>query len=276
MAKREERKQEDLYIKETRRSKSFFITSSAKMTEEKGVSKTTISSSVFTKMSQSFSDGEHLLDADIRESNGAIIYMLQEMQKDLDDVYNEVSASSFQASYFPFTTIDSASIGLISSSLVPDSDNAYDLGSSTKEFKNLYIDGTANVDAINLNGTAISVTAANINSVTGKLDSTGGTISGPLGNRITGFTGGDTTPSVNGGNVFVTANTKSATSITTFDNAVEGQMITIIFGDANTTLVHNTSAILLAGARNWTAASGDTITIIYNRVWYEVCRSDNT
>ena len=184
MADFKERKKEDLFIKEKRRGKNFFITSSAKMDNAKGVSKTTISSSVFTKMSQSFADGDYLLDDGIREINGSVLYMLQEMQQDIDDVYNEVSASSFQSSYFPIARIDSGSFQYISSSgqismmtasigggiftsaslaaggggnadfssvgenIVPDSDNARDLGSSTKEFRNLYIDGTAYIDSL--------------------------------------------------------------------------------------------------------------------------------
>ena len=45
------------------------------MNEEKGVSKTTISSSVFTKMSQSFAEGEYLLDDAIREPNASLIFI---------------------------------------------------------------------------------------------------------------------------------------------------------------------------------------------------------
>ena len=153
----EERKREDLFIKPKRRAKNFFITSSAKMSEEKGINKTTISSSVFTEMSKSFSDGEYLLDAAIREPNASIIYMLQEMQQDLDDVYNEASASAFQASFFPFARIDSGSFGLISSSLVPGIDSKYDLGSSGKEWNDLYIDGTANIDSLAMGTTVTSI-----------------------------------------------------------------------------------------------------------------------
>jgi len=155
---REERKKEDLFIKPKRRAKNFFITSSAKMDDNKGVTKTTISSSVFTKMSQSFSEGDYLLDDGVREINGSVLYMLQEMQQDIDDIYNEVSASAFQASFFPFATIDSGSLGVISSSLVPDKDSKYDLGSSGKEWNDLYVDGTAYIDSLDLNGTNITTT----------------------------------------------------------------------------------------------------------------------
>ena len=47
--------------------------------------------------------------------------------------------------------------------LRPESDNDVDLGASGAEFKDLYIDGTAYLDAIDFNGTAISATAAEIN-----------------------------------------------------------------------------------------------------------------
>tara|TARA_R110002012_G_scaffold57797_1_gene149204 strand:- start:529 stop:3231 length:2703 start_codon:yes stop_codon:yes gene_type:complete len=46
--------------------------------------------------------------------------------------------------------IGSASIDNVSSSLTPDLDNTYDLGSSTKQWKDLYIDGTANIDSASI------------------------------------------------------------------------------------------------------------------------------
>ena len=52
-------------------------------------------------------------------------------------------------------------------SILPTTDNDVDLGSSSLEFKDLYIDGTAYVDAINFNGTAISATAAELNIMDG-------------------------------------------------------------------------------------------------------------
>lgn len=54
-----------------------------------------------------------------------------------------------------------------SNSFSPKTDNTYDLGSSTFEFKDAYIDGTAYVDAIDLNGTAITATGTEINYLSG-------------------------------------------------------------------------------------------------------------
>ena len=55
----------------------------------------------------------------------------------------------------------------IDSNVIPNTDNTYDLGSSTKEWKDIYIDGTAYLDGINFNGTAITSTAAELNILDG-------------------------------------------------------------------------------------------------------------
>ncbi len=55
----------------------------------------------------------------------------------------------------------------VDSNIIPDDDDSYDLGSSTQEWKDLYIDGVAYLDAINFNGTAITATAAELNILDG-------------------------------------------------------------------------------------------------------------
>ena len=57
--------------------------------------------------------------------------------------------------------------GEVDSNIIPDDDNTYDLGSSSKEWKDIYIDGVAYIDAINFNGTAITSTAAELNIMDG-------------------------------------------------------------------------------------------------------------
>ena len=81
----------------------------------------------------------------------------------------------------------------------PTTDDDIDLGSSGKEFKDLYIDGTAYVDAINYNGTAITSTAAELNLMDG------GTSAG-----TTAVAGGD-------GLVTNDAGTMRQTTVDTFD-----------------------------------------------------------
>ena len=75
----EERKEDDLFIKDKaqRRTKNFFVTSSAKMDDKDGVNATTISSSVFQEISKSFADGTHLLNTATLSEQGPILYMLK-------------------------------------------------------------------------------------------------------------------------------------------------------------------------------------------------------
>ena len=62
--------------------------------------------------------------------------------------------------------------GEVDSNIIPDDDNTHDLGSSSKEWKDIYIDGVAYLDAINFDGTAISATAAELNIMDGVTSTT--------------------------------------------------------------------------------------------------------
>ena len=55
----------------------------------------------------------------------------------------------------------------VNSSIIPNTDDTYDLGSSGQQWKDIYIDGVAYLDAIDFNGTAISSTAAELNLLDG-------------------------------------------------------------------------------------------------------------
>ena len=109
--------------------------------------------------------------------------------------------------------------------VVPVTDNDVDLGASGTEFKDLYIDGTAHVDAINYNGTAISATAAELNIMDGVTASTselnimdGVTATTAELNLMDGGTSAGTT-AVAGGDGIVTNDdgTMSQTTVDTFD-----------------------------------------------------------
>jgi hypothetical protein len=55
----------------------------------------------------------------------------------------------------------------VNSSIIPNTDNTFDLGSTGQEWRDLFVDGTAYLDAINFNGTAITATAAELNILDG-------------------------------------------------------------------------------------------------------------
>lgn len=71
------------------------------------------------------------------------------------------------------TSSDNVTFG---SALTPDANNTIDIGTSSAQFKDLYIDGTAYLDAIDFNGTAISSTAAELNIVDGSTAATSTTL----------------------------------------------------------------------------------------------------
>ncbi len=69
-----------------------------------------------------------------------------------------------------FGDADTDSITLtadVASNIVPDVDDTYDLGTATKQWRNLYIDGTAEVDTLSINGTVVTSTAAELNILDG-------------------------------------------------------------------------------------------------------------
>ena len=57
----------------------------------------------------------------------------------------------------------------VNSDIIPNTDDAYDLGSSSQQWRNLYIDGTAEIDTLAINGTTVTSTAAEINKLDGYL-----------------------------------------------------------------------------------------------------------
>lgn len=87
------------------------------------------------------------------------------------------------------------------------------------------------------------------------------------------FVSGDTTPSVAGGDNWRCANA-GATSITYFDDGMDGQQILVRL-DANTTIVHNNSFIRAKGNANIVGASSNVFVsfIRLSNIWFELSRS---
>ena len=56
--------------------------------------------------------------------------------------------------------------GEVDSNSTPDDDNTYDLGSSTKEWKDLFIDGTAHIDTLDVDGNAGVIGNLNVTGTT--------------------------------------------------------------------------------------------------------------
>ena len=125
---------------------------------------------------------------------------------------------------------------------------------------NIDVDGTSNLDNIDVDGTATFALRTVFEPVT--------------------FTAGDTSPDVRFGRVFKTNNGSvlGTTTIDGFDNGVAGQIIHIIHMDNSTDYSDETNLQLFRGLDHTTAETNDTITFVCvdGTKWVELGRSDNT
>ena len=55
----------------------------------------------------------------------------------------------------------------VDSSIIPDDDDTYDLGSSSQQWRNIFIDGTAEIDTLSIDGTAVTSTGIELNVLDG-------------------------------------------------------------------------------------------------------------
>ena len=86
------------------------------------------------------------------------------------DFLNKVEVDSSNNRWGFYVEVSSSAVEQVriqDGAIVPVTDNDIDLGTSSLEFKDVYIDGTAYLDAINFNGTAITSTAAELNILDG-------------------------------------------------------------------------------------------------------------
>jgi len=86
------------------------------------------------------------------------------------DFLNKIEVDSTNNRWGIYVEVSSSAVEQIriqDGAIVPVTDNDIDLGTSSLEFKDLYLDGTAYLDTISLNGTAITSTAAELNILDG-------------------------------------------------------------------------------------------------------------
>ena len=118
---------------------------------------------------------------------------------------------------FGNATTDTVSFGAdINSNFIPDVDDTYDLGSSAQEWRNLYVDGTANIDSLvadtaDINGGTIDGTVIGGTSAAAITGTTISSTSGFSGN-LTGNVNGNVTGNVTGA---LTGNASTATALQT-------------------------------------------------------------
>ena len=116
--------------------------------------------------------------------NTAKLYVSGNAQIDgtltVDGVVNFKAGSSGSVSLGDDNTDNVVFNADVNSSIIPNTDNTYDLGSPSKEWRNLHIDGTANIDTLAADGATISnnldvqgITTLDSTSIVGELVITG-------------------------------------------------------------------------------------------------------
>ncbi len=123
--------------------------------------------------------------------------------------------------------------------IVPITDNDIDLGTSSLEFKDLFVDGTANIDTLSLDGTAITATGAEINLVDG-----GATVG------TTAVADGDGILHNDGGTMRVTSATTFKTYFQTGVTAAAIAADDIASGDAAVNLTTSSGNVTIDAAAN--------------------------
>lgn len=104
-------------------------------------------------------EGSAKLKGDVTLSEGSNVTLTQSG--------NDIEIASSGGASGATTALDNLASVAINTSLISDTDDTDDLGSATKEWKDLYVDGTAYLDAIDLNGTLLTATGAELNYVDG-------------------------------------------------------------------------------------------------------------
>ena len=151
--------------------------------------------------------------------------------------------------------------GEVDSDIIPDDDDTHDLGSSSKEWKDLYIDGVAYLDAINFNGTSITSTAAELNLLDGVTASTaelnildGVTSTAAELNLVDGITAGTVTAS----KALIVDSNKDLTGLRNL--TIAGDLT--VSGDDITMATNTAGNLLIADGTNFNSVAATSLSEI--------------
>jgi hypothetical protein len=165
-----------------------------------------------------------------------------------------------------FTTLQLTGSTNILSDLLP-TDGTFDLGSSTKEFQDLYIDGTAYLDAVDIDSGAIDGTAIGANShSTGKFTTL----------QATGtFLDGDGGAGASGQVLSSTGSTTNWITVSTLTNLVENNSVFIGFNPSSTTNSASFNVSVGTTALDAITTGDNNVAIGYNSLTAATTTSSN-
>ena len=119
-------------IKTSLDSSRLFITGSS-------ASGDTILTSSYHTMTASFADNSYLNSQYMTWTEGGLVYIIQKMKQDINDLFVEVSKSVYEEQVTNLSTITTAQITNLSGSLIPMDTGSDNLGSATKPFHDLFV-----------------------------------------------------------------------------------------------------------------------------------------
>ena len=122
----------------------------------------------------------------------------------------------------------------VDSHLIPNTDDTYDLGSASKEWRNLYIDGTANIDTASVGTANITTLTATGTSTLTTVDINGGAIDGTAIGGTSASTGAFTTLTI-GGSTGITSVDTDLSSVSASDDTVASAKAIKTYVDAQVT-----------------------------------------
>ena len=138
----------------------------------------------------------------------------------------------------------------VDSSIIPDDDDTYDLGSSSQQWRNIFIDGTAEIDTLAIDGTTVTATAAELNILDGV------TATAAELNILDGVT--STAAELN----ILDGVTSTAAELNILDGAtvVVGEINALDLGSTGTGTAINSKAVVLDANKDYTGIRNLTLT----------------
>jgi len=138
----------------------------------------------------------------------------------------------------------------VDSSIIPDDDDTYDLGSSSQQWRNIFIDGTAEIDTLAIDGTTVTATAAELNILDGV------TATAAELNILDGVTSTAAELNILDGVTATAAELNALDGIT----AVVGELNALDLGSTGTGTAINSKAVILDGNKDYTGIRNLTLT----------------
>jgi hypothetical protein len=171
------------------------------------------------------------------EDDGSVSTEAAYIDVSMDDETSNTFDSTVEIGVVTNDTL-AAELNIDGTKVYPETDAGLDLGGSSNEFSGLYIDGTANIDVLNINESEIlTASAVSLTSPTVAISATG--------KRL------------------IVLNSDANQTAHTLTGGTQYQVVTILSGTGSNTMQFDDGATMILGAnKTLTEGEGDTLTVL--------------